>query len=711
MAEIQRADELNPDELDQGRGSLADRAWSKYRRLILDSGSLMLELRDAGMHNENFTSPLGDQWPKEIRTIYESLGVPGKGLNEVWPTVAAATGTEATNRFRPKFTGRDPEDQGLADAFNEAMNRIREAGDFDATSSAVFRQAMVQRVGVARYWADVWKSRTPDVQVRRCRLDQICISFHAEQTNIRDMGEISHGRWMTLSEFNDFHPEPKAEEIFNELRESGEGHHADFEGGNHADVWHGTVGVDVDGSGSRYYRRSTNEVFVVEFEWKERRPLHEIEIPGETVALWSQLQGGDSEPVPLPDDQDLGDDPSILLEVGALVAAAERQLKEAADQYQAEAEMAQSQGQPPPEPPQIAPRISRQVNRKGLMFFQTGYAEATGREYGRVWNLRAEKIFAATLVGNQVVKVMQRRDNFWSMIPLIAFQHDAPEGVKPFSMVDLLIPRQMWLNMFLATWLHTMATMSKSKGGLDLERMSTEDVARINQQEARGDRYIGIPGGKDAVFSMPKGELPEGITEAWQTMFELVPGGAGQSRYSTGSVETLARTAWRLVEQQISQANKVLAEAYGALKQFRRMEALKIASVICAYYSYEDFRRVAGQYGKHVPADVSLWWQFLDFDLSVGEEPVTRDSATALIEMLNQTAMWQFYAEINPIGLTEILAPLAGSRFTESTIAALKEREPEQMLQKLAETYGVDPGALQQAIESIAAEAQGSPNA
>ena len=39
---------------------------------------------------------------------------------------------------------------------------------------------MTQRVGVARYWADVWKARTPDFQVRRCRLDQVCLSFAAE---------------------------------------------------------------------------------------------------------------------------------------------------------------------------------------------------------------------------------------------------------------------------------------------------------------------------------------------------------------------------------------------------------------------------------------------------------------------------------------------------------------------------------------------------
>lgn len=690
---------LSDDDLDHGRGTLEERALAQYRRLVTDNSERMRRVRTAGYKNQEFLSPLGDQWPDDVRKIYRQLSIPAKGINEVWPNVNAITGRETVDRFRPKWSARDSsstEEQGLADAFNAAGERIRQRGGFDQVTSAVFRQAGTQRLGAARFWPDAYVRRTPDLKARRIRLDQVIVDLYASQVNLSDMTRVAHGRWMDLLEFRDFYPDEAAQELYLKLAKGGAGATADFSSQHRADqdIWTATLGSDEYGKDSLYWRRATNEIFVVEVEWREREARIEIEIPGEAAAAYLQMQPGKKR---LEDEFERDRAGMEALQVlGFAVAEVQQQIDESVSQWQQQAQMAEQTGQEPPPAPELLPPIVRQLEGGAFAAFNTGYRAAGGGTFERYWNLRPEVYYAATIVGNKVVRVGRRLDRYWSILPLVMFIDDAEKGQEPYGIVDVLKPRQEWLNMFLAVWLSTMAHMPKAQVGIDADEVGGEmEAKRITREITSGSRAIWMRGGKNAIIQLPQGSMPDGIQQAWQMLLDLVPGGAGQSRYGVGSVDSLARTAFRLVEQQISAMNKVLAEAFDSLRAFRAAEATKIASMICAYYTVEDFRAVAGRYAKYVPEDRSLWWKFLDFNLHVSEEPATRDTATAVIEALNQTAMWEFYRDLDPESLVLLLKPLQGAEITERMLQAIRDQEPQRLMMKLEAAMGLEEGTIQ----------------
>ena len=685
MPELRQTWEATDEQLEAGQGDLKRRALQSYRRHVLDNYQRMADLRDEGARLQRFCSPVSNgQWDERIRPIFQQLGIPEKGINETWPAVHAATGREKTDRFQPKFTGRDPSDQRFADAVNATVRRDRDRAEFKYEDSKTFHQAMVQRANGLEIWVDTYTSREPRFECRRIPLNELMLDFYADKINLRDRTAISRGQWMDYREFKRQYADQSS--TWERLVSEAESGSADYESG---DIWHSSVGRE--GLSSAYYMRRRREVFVVKHEWKERARIIQLDLPGEVTALYQQTAG---QPLPM----ELPSDVEFFSYLADLVVFAEQQRQQMIEQVRLQAEQA---GQPPPEAPPVAPMIWREVDSRQLMLFKSAMIQRTGQDYNAYYELRPEVVYQAIMVGNYVLRAAETRDRNWSLFPLVPFLDDAPDVAVPYGYVDIIQPRQEWLNQFLALWIHTMAHMPKARMGVDLDKTDADEVARLNQDIARGDTVLGLHGGEDAIFDIPSGRMPDGIQEAWQIIFELVPGAAGQSRYSIGSVQDLRRTAARAVEQQLSATSATLAEAYDALALHRSATAKKMASLAFHYYTPEQFASLAGEYADAIPFDRSLWFRALDYDVNVGEEIATKDMALSALEYLNQTGMWQWVQQVAPKSLANILAPVVGSSVRDELVENLKLQEPGMMIAKLEEMLGLEEGQLQAAVEQM----------
>ncbi len=665
-----------------GEGTLRRRALKSYQRHVLDNHDRMRLLREDGYRLQDFTSPVAGQLEKGGQAIFEMLGIPVDGVNETWPAVAAATGTEQTSRFQSKFTGRDPEDSKFADAVNATHRLIRDQGNFDHIDSKAFQLAAIQRVSAVKIYADLWSERTPSICCERIPLTELMIDFYCTKVNLEDRTAFSHGRWINWAEFRRLYYSES--DMWLKLVEQQEGASADFESG---DVWMASLGLD--GRNSSFYRRRQREVFVVDHEWVEREDRIELDMPGEAAVLWQQISGSEL-PATLPDDPEFW---KVVAQAVAQAQALNQQATQA--QVQAAEQPSAEEAPPPPMPP-----IYRVVTTKQLLRFNTAWIELTGQPYTEYHRLKPEVVYHAVIVGSYVLRVSQTRDGGWSLIPLIPFFDDTPEVARPYSFVDLIRPRQLWLNQFVALWMHALAHMSKAQLGVDTAGdITQDDIDQMNIQSARGDAVIGLKGGKDAIFPWPKGQMPDGVQEAWQLMFDLVPGAAGQSRYSIGSVSDLQRTAAKLVNQQIEATGKTLAEMYASFGEFRKTVARKTMSLFYALASPDQFANLAGDFAEAIPFDRSLWLGHQRMNVKVGEEPSSKDMSLAAIEALNTTASWQFWNEISPKAIAGAMAPVLGSAFYDEAIEALERREPQNLITAAAEMFDVDAGELQAFLE------------
>jgi hypothetical protein len=71
----------------------------------------------------------------------------------------------------------------------------------------------------------------------------------------------------------------------------------------------------------------------------------------------------------------------------------------------------------------------------------------------------------------------------------------------------------------------------------------------------------------------------------------------------------------------------------------------------------------------------------------------------SVLSLLNQNAMWEWVRDTDPESLAKIMTPLVGSTIGQGMIEKIRQREPQLMLEALAQMYDQDPAALQQFLE------------
>lgn len=691
MAELRETIELDDLELEAKKGSIEARGLTRYRQHVLDNEERMRQLVEQSQENQEFYSPLGEQWPHDLATIFDDLNIPMKSINEVWTVVASVAGRESTGRFQPKVTGRDPDDAGLGDVFNTAVRKIREGDDYEQKDSAAFRQANIQRVGAVEIFVDVHSTKTPQFKVRRLPIDNLLLSFDGNEVNYADRRGMAYGRYMNRWDFDERFPDH--DDLWPQI--------VDDQGNAEFDTLDSVWNTSLE---SFVYRQRTRTTFVVDFEWKERSEIFQLELPGEVASIWALPveQGGYGRSLPI----DFENADAELVDLLAESTVKAEQLLAIMQQQQLASE--QDPEQPPPPPPQ--PPIYRNLTRpRELMTFKTAYLKYTTdsgappRDFTNYYRLKPEQVYYISMVGNKVLRAGKRRDGMWSIFPICPFFDERDGRTIPYSTVDLLKNRQQLMNMFLALFIYTMAHMPKAPFGVDTEIASGADVEAINAKIASGSRALDIPGGSKGVFDLPQGAFPAVIENAFPQFMALVPGGAGQSGYGLGNVQNLARTASKLVDQQISAMNTNLAEAFDSLRHHRRETTRKLIACIIANWTPEDLRRVAGPYAHYVPEDVSQWWTALEFDIVVGEEASTRDMAQAALQSMVDTGMWQWVAQYAPEVIPKVAHPIWGAA-ADDLLKKIESQEPQRLLEQFAASIGMDPANLQSLIEAAMAQ-------
>lgn len=716
-AEIIETVEIDEAELEAGAGSLEARALTRYRQHVIDNQERMRELVIAADTNQRFFSPLESQWSADLTKIFADLGISMKSLNQIWPAVQNVTGRETTQRYQAKITGRDPDDSGLAEAFNSAVRAIAEGDDYEQKISSAFRQAHVQRVGALELFVDVWSSKVPKFLCRRIPVDNLMIEFEGNEVNYSDRRGMAHGRWMNRWDFDERFPDD-AKFWLGLVNDSGSG---DFDT---LDRW--GIASSMGSENAFFFNTKTRTTFVVDFEWKERKEIFQLELPGETNLVWEELNAGEKMPISM----EVGKKEMISLmdRLAESVVRAEQLLQQLMEARMAQ-EQAPEEGQQPIPDPQ-PPIFRNLISTEQLMHFKSAYlshqqrpadmegpgadgpefagpedGDEPARDFTNYYPLQPETIYYASFVGNKVIRAGERRDQDWSIFPLIAFMDEIDGKQIPYGSVDVLWPRQEMTNMWLSVFLHQSAHQVRAQMGIDTEIATGADIETINRNATDGSKFLDIPGGgtKGALFPIPRADMSPIDRDSWRTFMDLVPAGLGQSMAGLGTMQELSRTATSLVNQQSASQTSTLAESFDSLRQMRRAITRKKIRMIIAYWSPDDLRRVAGQQAEFVPDDVSQWWKALEFDVVVGEEVSTKDQAQAAADALIDTGLWQEVAKVAPKVLPQVLHPIIGGSAFNEWMEGLAEQEPQRLLQSLGDALGLDPELIQQAIDQLQA--------
>ena len=228
--------------------------------------------------------------------------------------------------------------------------------------------------------------------------------------------------------------------------------------------------------------------------------------------------------------------------------------------------------------------ISRNISRKDLTLFQIGYGSVAGRgmRWENYFDVQEEVVYEAVIVGRMVLEVRKSRHNAFTILPLVCYMDETAVGNIPYGSAMLLKPRQQWANQFENALLDMVARMPKAQVAIDSEAadMEPRELAEAEESLTRGDRLVRIKNPKESLFNLPAGTIPPAIEGLAARQRGSIPGALGMSGYNIGNVGDLARTAFRLVEQQTENAMKTTSESFDHFSLFLKAQTTVLAKCI-----------------------------------------------------------------------------------------------------------------------------------
>jgi hypothetical protein len=720
MAELMDADVLSVEELEAEQGSLEDLALTRWSRFLEENGPAMERLKEEAQQMQAMASPRGSHMPPEIQKIFEELSLPCLSLNDIDPIIANLAGREVVARAAPKIVARDDDSGPFADACHTCITSIREDGDFEMEIAAAYREAHKAGFSAVEYPVRMGRV-TPEFTAEKVPIAELLLDLTDNSPNYRKGTGIARGRFLSLSRLKREYPE--FAKFWASIKEDDT---YQFSGPGNAWLW-GSFGVGAIDDGfswrnstlsSKFYRKQTNECFFVRFFYSDSKPMRAVRMPGETVHLFdSELPYDDYASGAIPDELltsilaegYLGafgpEGPTVPAALGWAAHQAEvvvQQQELAAQQAAAQAEQT---GDPPPPPYAPLKKIFRQFTPKEFLEFKRGYLLASGKSFVDVFEVDEDEWWEAIIVGRKVLRVRKMRHGMPSILALVCFADEGPDGQTPVGTARKLRDRQMWKNAVANSYAYALATMTKVQLTGDPDMFTPEEREELEDNLTSAAPILWVK--PEALTEAPgRRDIPRGIEQAFERFDSIVPGGIGQTQATLGQLSTVSRTAYRLVSQQREDAQTAVSEPVDHLRVHRKMETLLLLRYIFTYWGPEDFAEAAtADYADAIPKDRSDWWRALRFRMVYDEEPKTRHASLATLEVLGNSVLGSV---VPPEALMEISQPAIGSKAYGRWREKVEAEEPQKALQIVAAANGITPEDLMAMIQR-AQQPEGAP--
>lgn len=267
------------------------------RRIAGDAKDVCARYWERSAENHRFLRGGENQWDKEDWAERRKSKRPTFTMNDVKLAVNAFSGREITARFQQLVLPSEKTDQGWAEVLTEAIRQVRTRCFAEHVESDKIRDQAIEGVAVTDWRIDYLESSRGKIVVDGPDLWDYIWDPTAKRMCYVDREWDGLGRFLSLDEYVSWFPGDERADVLSELN----------------NVVDPGFGVSPESNiarwpwlyraGGGYYDRKRRQIFVVDYQWREREPLYLVEmapLDEEVQALMQAAQEAKAAGMPAP---------------------------------------------------------------------------------------------------------------------------------------------------------------------------------------------------------------------------------------------------------------------------------------------------------------------------------------------------------------------------------------------------------------------------
>lgn len=586
---------------------------------------------------ENGKYERGQQWSEGDVDRQKNKERPALPLNSIVKILNAVANREIMERIAPRYFGRTDEDHGIAEAM-EAMGRWqRDTSETEHEESMAFRACVSSGYGVMhKWWNDTALDGLGMVQDENLPVWYMLWDSKSRKQNLVDRNWHMCGKYVPLSEARELFGDVSkdAKRLFAEMSADNSAMALNKEHYSKANVSGGRWGWSDILSGGKWFLRAEREVFLVEFEWKERKAVWKLAMPvrfAEAQQFVSGMlpqidigrQDEQGQPLPMTSDEFMTLDENARTNfIMSLLQETEIQVVDS------KAEVDQ---------------------------FLADYEQLTGQEFDPYRKVLRDNYRYAIVCENVVVDRGDRPMGYTYEF-LTGFPFEQRSGMRFFGMTDIAKGPQDMKNVFFSNMLAMYMTSPKQQ--LIVESGAVEDTNRFGEEYGKlsGIQFVPdgfISGGRFMQLSAPS--FPPMVQELVGLMENAVQDLFGLSSIEQGTQGDLRRVSGNVVNSAKEASNTILAILFDGLRRYRKRWAMANARFLQMQYTPQQMARVVGGEAGQFISGMENWPDINRFDIKIDESPTSLSEQMETVDFLTRTGTLEKWVDTNKVAFEDAI--------------------------------------------------------
>ena len=587
---------------------------------------------------ENNRYSRGFQWKAGDIQRQEAKERPADVMNKIQPALSSIANREIMNRFVSKVYGRDrsARDSGIADVGSEFIRWVRDQAEIEHEESSAFRSLVGSGYAcIHTNWDMLENDGAGRIDQTEIPLWNMIWDPRAKKQNLVDRRWHICGKYVSRIEAEEEYADvsKQSKQLFTKLKgtlKGGQGQpwelNLEESGGGAAGRW-----PWASLSSGKWYNRTDDEVFMVEYEWREVTTHYKIAKPvlldfytswiaGEVPVYFDPMSQMATPQPPMPDPNDPEAQPPQGI-MAADLASDVNGLINIRDQLLSQTDAV------------VVDKFSE------VTAYQQEYEARTGEEFSEYAKFRKYSVKYAIYLGGEVLEHGIRKMGFTYEF-MTGIPHHTREGTHYYGFVDMAKGPQDWRNAMMSLVLTRLAHSPKAPLMMEEGAVNSKDTFANNAANPAGILWVKdgtISGSAKRYDMLPPPSFPPLERELIDIAERAVPEQAGLSASDLGFQGDMRRVSGAAISSVKEAANTILACYFDSLRRYRRRSGFLILRYMVEMYTPEEVALVIGdEHSQHL-FDMEDWPEIELYDIKVEESPTSKTERQEIWDYLTRT--------------------------------------------------------------------------
>lgn len=599
------------DPFDYKPSSRKDKGLLEWLNQCISEASMFCEPEHARLE-ENNRYERGFQWSDGDAQRQQEKDRPALPLNDISKNLSAVANREILDRYMPKVFGRESADDGVAELLDELSRWQRDMAETEHEESRAFRSTCGSGYGVMHKW---WNEAANDghgaIVDEEVPLWTMLWDPRARKQNMVDRRYHISGKYVPVEEIIDQFGDSVSvkKKIKAMVGAGGKGNGAGPSGTSVSNSRWGWRDV----AGGRWFISAKKELFLVEVEWLEQKPVWKVSMP----ERWDEWVGFLATP-----------EGSVVYgadEAGQPLSVTTQQYSQMDD----EGRKALAAGI-------LADSFMKVVEDKDeFSLLQEQYLEWTGFDIEFSKKMKEEVHFA--IVTKDVILRRGVRTTGFTYEFITGIPFEQRDGMRFYGFVDMAKGPQDFKNVLYSNLLTQY--MASPKSSLIMEEGLIANPNQFLNDYAKVGGVMFVPDGVvGQLDTRSKIVETHGFNPMNKELLMIVESGVegmlGLSSIESGTQGDLRRVGSKVAEQANKASSTILAIYFDSLKRYRKRWGMLNVKFLQTAYTTKDMARIVGGDVAEAISMLDEWPEINRFDVKVEENPTTVSEQMDAVRML-----------------------------------------------------------------------------